>query len=146
MAVTDVERLAGQLIVVGFDGTSAPDELTREISDGALGGVILFKRNVTDDLAQVAELNARLASSAPANAPMLISVDQEGGRVRRLRTGVMQLPPMMELGHLSVESLVEIGEVVSEELLALGFTMSFAPVLDVHSNEDNPSIGDRAFG
>jgi len=138
--------LAGQLLVVGFDGISAPRELVHEIASGAIGGVILFKRNVTDDLAQVAELNASIARAALPDMPVLISIDQEGGRVRRLRAGVAQIPPMLELRLLDASALTEIAEVVSTELLALGFTMSFAPVLDVHSNELNPIIGDRAFG
>lgn len=146
MVVGDAERLAGQLLVVGFDGTSAPAELVREISSGAIGGVVLFKRNVSDDLAQVAELNASLARAASPDMPLLISIDQEGGRVRRLRAGVAQIPAMLELRSIDTAALTEIAEVVSEELLALGFTMSFAPVLDVHSNEHNPIIGDRAFG
>lgn len=143
MTVRDVERLAGQLLVVGFDGTTAPHAITSTLADGALGGVILFKRNVTDELEQVAALNAELARASVE--PLLIAVDQEGGRVARLRKGVMKLPPMLSL-RVRDESLTDIAEAASAELLALGFTMSFAPVLDVHSNEHNPIIGDRAFG
>ncbi len=145
MALRESERLAGQLLVVGFDGTTPPQAIVTAAADGAIGGVVLFKRNITEDLEQVAQLNAAIARAAPISHPLLIAVDQEGGRVARLRAGVMRLPPMLSLQKMTEDGLRDLAEAHSKELLALGFTMNFAPVLDVHSNEHNPIIGDRAF-
>jgi beta-N-acetylhexosaminidase len=149
--------VCGQLLAVGFDGTTLPDDLRADLAKGERGGVVLFKRNITFagnggdastvDLAAVATLNASIADAAPRDMPPVIAIDQEGGRVKRLGPPTMQLPPMRELGALGDPALVQaIGRAVGIELAALGFDMSFAPVLDVDSNPANPVIGDRSFG
>ena len=109
-----------------------------------LGGYILFRRNI-DSVEQVAELNAELRAPAGAGAATIASVDQEGGRVRRLREGVTPIPPMLELGRHGTEACERVGELVARELSALGFTLNFAPVLDVFTEPRNTVIGDRAF-
>ena len=148
-----LSTVCGQLLVVGFDGTTLPNDLRDALAKGERGGVILFKRNVQSidgretDIVQVAQLNAAIVAASPSSLPPLISIDQEGGRVKRLGEPVMQLPPMRVLGDLGDVALVSaIGRAVGLELAALGFNMSFAPVLDVATNPANPIIGDRAFG
>ena len=147
-----LSTVCGQLLVVGFDGTTLPDDLRDALAKGERGGVILFRRNVAvidgaTDVLQVARLNAEVLAAAPASVPPLVSVDQEGGRVKRLGPPVMQLPAMRVLGDLGDLALVQaVGRAVGVELAALGFNMSFAPVLDVATNPANPIIGDRAFG
>ena len=144
--------VCGQLLVVGFDGVTLPDDLRAAIERGERGGVILFKRNVAvdgerTDLAGVARLTASVADAAPRDLPPIVSIDQEGGRVKRLGPPVMQLPPMRAVGSLGDPALVQrLAQAVGHELAALGFNLSYAPVLDVDSNPDNPVIGDRAFG
>src|SRR5207237_912577 len=90
---------AGELIVYGFEGTEPPPELEARIATGRAGGVILFARNVaTPD--QVAELTARLHGAVPAgDPPLLVSVDQEGGRVQRIRAPLTVWPPMARVGE-----------------------------------------------
>jgi hypothetical protein len=87
----------GELLWVGFDGTTAPPELLDRISAGRAGGVVLFARNV-EGPAQVARLLAAFRGAAPANAPPILAVDQEGGRVQRLRAPATEWPPMARLG------------------------------------------------
>jgi len=138
----------GQLVVVGFAGTSLPSRLARALAEGTRGGAVVFRRNVPDDVLGVAELTRALRDASPADAPPLITVDQEGGRVARLGPPAMALPPMRHLGaSTAVDDALarRVAKAQDEELSALGFTMSFAPVLDVDSNPDNPVIGDRAF-
>ncbi len=147
----------GQLLWVGFEGHTVPDELRARIAGGEVGGAVLFRRNVRD-LAQVAELCAALHAAAPAAAPLLLSVDQEGGRVQRLRAPATEWPPMAALGARLAAAgddaarrehalgLAErVGLAIGREVAAAGFDLDFAPVLDVHTNDENPVIGDRAF-
>ena len=147
-----LETICGQLLVVGFDGTTLPEALRSRLGRGERGGAVLFKRNIGQsgsavDLVQVAKLNAAIAAAAPQDLPPLIGVDQEGGRVQRLGPPVIQLPPMRQLGDVNDPTLVErVAKAVGNELSILGFTMSFAPVLDVDTNPANPVIGDRSFG
>ena len=153
----------GQLLWVGFAGTSAPARLRAQLEAGEVGATILFKRNLVIsvpagasikqevcDLDALVALNHELHRHAPDGTPALIAVDQEGGLVQRVRAPATQWPPM--LAHDSVaapddETLAEdVGRAVGDELRTLGFDVDFAPVLDVHTNPQNPIIGDRAFG
>jgi beta-N-acetylhexosaminidase len=147
MTVDDFDRLAGAVLVGGFDGTTAPDELLERLGDGRLAGVTLFKRNVTDP-PHVAGLIATLADACArgAQTPPLVSIDQEGGRVARLKAPIAALPPMRALGTRDDVALTRRAlAVLGRQLAALGCTTDFAPVADVDSNPDNPVIGDRSF-
>jgi beta-N-acetylhexosaminidase len=138
--------LAGQVLIAGFPGKDAPEELLRPCALGELGGIVLFKRNL-GAMHEVSALSSRFAEAAPKEWPLLIAVDQEGGRVARLGPPVLKLPPMRALAELGDPDLTErAGRLLGQQLRALGFTMNLAPVLDVNTNPQNPVIGDRAFG
>jgi beta-N-acetylhexosaminidase len=138
--------MTGQLLIVGFEGTRAPADLLRRIADGRVGGVVLFARNLgTFD--EIAALTRELqAATPPGDPPLLISLDQEGGRVQRIKAPYPHWPPMAKVGARDDAALSrKVGAAMGEELLALGFNVDWAPVLDVSSNPQNPVIGDRAF-
>ena len=147
MTELSLQEAAGQVILAGFDGTTdAPASLVDRARRGELGGYVLFKRNL-ETMEQTARLNDTLAAAAPKGLPVCISVDQEGGRVARLQHPVVKLPPMMKLAARGDLVLTEkAGFVLGTQLRLLGFTLDFAPVLDVNTNPANPVIGDRAFG
>jgi beta-N-acetylhexosaminidase len=133
------------LLCVGFDGTSPSPEVLELVRRGVYG-VILFARNV-ESAEQVAELSAALKRAA--GRPLLVSVDQEGGRVARLRArhGFTELPPMRALGETGDESTAfEVGALLGRELRAVGIDQDYAPVVDVDTNPANPVIGDRSLG
>ncbi len=112
---------------------------------GGLGGIILFRRNVDAGPRATLAFLADLISDAAE--PILIAVDQEGGRVARLREEVISLPPMRALAARGDVALTRTAaRVLGHQLRAIGFTMNMAPVLDVDTNPANPVIGDRAFG
>jgi beta-N-acetylhexosaminidase len=139
-------RLAGQLLSVGFDGTAAPAELLARVAASEVGGVMLFRPNVAS-AGQVAGLVGALRRASPAEAPLLVSIDQEGGLVQRLRGIATEWPSMLAVGGAGdAERTRQVGRALGEELAALGIGWDFAPVLDVHTNPANPVIGDRAFG
>src|SRR4051794_887786 len=135
-------RCAG-LFMIGFDGPEAPASALKLVDDGVYGA-ILFKRNVVTPQ-QVAGLTRALKSRA--GRPFVLAVDQEGGRVARLRGAPFTaLPPMRELGKAQDEQLARrAGRLLAYELRAVGFDWNFAPVLDVDTNPANPVIGDRSF-
>ncbi len=132
------------LFAVGFQGTSPSREVLELIRRGVYG-VILFGHNV-EGAEQVAELVAELKRAA--DRPLLVSVDQEGGRVARLRSpqGFSELPPMRALGVTRDAGLAfEVGALLGRELRAVGIDQDYAPVVDVDTNPRNPVIGDRSF-
>lgn len=137
---------AGQVLVGGFEGTTVPPSIDAAIAQGQLGGLILFKRNI-EGPAEVQAMLRACQSKADVRFPLLIGVDQEGGRVSRLSEPVIQLPAMRQFGRWDDPALTQrAARVLATQLRHLGFTINFAPVLDVDSNPDNPVIGDRAFG
>jgi beta-N-acetylhexosaminidase len=137
---------AGDLLWVGFDGVDAPAELLERIRNRRVGGVMLFSRNIRDP-GQVAALTSALRAAAPPGLPLPVAVDQEGGRVQRLRAPATEWPPMARLGALDDEAVTcAVGRAIGTELFAVGIGCNFAPCVDVHSNPKNPVIGDRAFG
>jgi beta-N-acetylhexosaminidase len=136
-------RDCARLFMVGFPGPRIDDDFARLMDDG-LFGAILFKRNV--GMAQETAALCREIKSR-AGRPFILSVDQEGGRVARLRgEPFTPLPSMRELGQRQDVTLMErVGRLLAHELRAVGFDWDFAPVLDVDTNPTNPVIGDRSF-
>ncbi len=161
MSSDDIARDVGQVLWVGFPGPELAPALARHIAAGEVGAAVLFKRNLrfTAASAQVGELCdldhlealvAALHAAAPDDAPLLVAIDQEGGRVARVRAPATQWPPMLQHDGFAAPADAELAEQVGlalgTELAALGIDVDFAPVLDIHTNEQNPIIGDRAFG
>lgn len=135
----------GQLLMVGFEGTSPSKEIKKLITDYHVGGVILFSRNIKSP-EQLTKLTGALQALSP-DIPLLIAIDQEGGRVSRLPLPFTQFPPARTVGRCDDISLTyQNAEAISRELLAVGVNMNFTPVLDINTNAKNPVIGDRAFG
>ncbi len=137
--------LAGQLICGGFAGPTLSTRFRAALARSERGGAVLFKRNI-ESPESVLELNRAIALAAPEDMPPLIAVDQEGGRVARLKAPLLVVPPMRVLAQRKDPALLRrVAKAQGEELSALGFTMNAAPVLDVDTNPDNPVIGDRSF-
>ncbi|SDN39563.1 beta-N-acetylhexosaminidase [Paenibacillus sp. yr247] len=159
-AMTLREKI-GQMLLCGFKGIEATEELEALIAEHHIGGVIYFARNV-DNTQQVARLSDQLQQIAEQSGtmPLWISIDQEGGMVARITEGVALMPGQMALaaGALGPEAkegikagagcsaAYEAALISGKELRALGINLNFAPVLDVNNNPDNPVIGVRSFG
>ncbi len=138
--------LCGQLLVGGFASPLLSPTFRQAIERGERGGAILFRRNLTGSLGDVASLTRSIGEAAAPDLPPLIGVDQEGGRVARLGSPVIRLPAMRALGQLGDVGLVDrVAKALGAQLAALGFTMNFAPVLDVDTCPASPVIGDRSF-
>lgn len=139
-----IRRNIGQLLIGSLPGTTIPAELRSLAREFQLGGVILFARNI-EAPEQVAELSHDVQSLA-SEVPLWVSVDQEGGRVARLRAPFTEWPPMATLGRSGDPTLASrFAAALAAELKAVGVTLDYAPVLDIHTNPKNPVIGDRAL-
>lgn len=135
----------GQLAIVGFPGHTVPDDVKKLVAAFDLGGVIYFSRNVAEPT-QVRELSREVAALS-REWPLWISVDQEGGRVARMRQPFTEWPPMITLGRSGdLDLATAFASALAAELRAVGVNLDFTPVLDIHTNPENPVIGDRALG
>lgn len=135
-------------VILDLAGTELTQEDYELLAHPQVGGVILFTRNYSTPTELMAFCNEIRAAR---KSPLLIMVDQEGGRVQRFREGLTRIPNMGLIGQMYEKSsnnalkFAEIcGWIMASEVLALGIDMSLAPVLDLN-NINNPAIRDRGF-
>ena len=143
-----LEEKIGQMLIVSFDNLETDEELLGRFKEVKPGGFILFSDNF-ESYSQTKKLIDDINSTS--DIPMFVSIDQEGGRVQRLKElddqTVSVIPAMYELGLTNDINLAyEVGRVMGEELRVFNINMDFAPVLDIYSNSENTVIGDRSFG
>jgi beta-N-acetylhexosaminidase len=136
------------MLVAGFEGARLNSDLEELIVDRRIGGLILFERNFEnpDQLIKLISELQSLAILCPVEVPLFISVDQEGGRVSRLKAPFSAFPRPGCLGVARSESLARrFGRALGREMQVVGINMVYAPVLDVNTNPENPIIGTRAL-
>lgn len=157
-ASATMEEKIGQMLMVGFRGTAvnASNFIVRDIQRRSLGGVILFDYDVLTkqavrNIESAAQVEALVASLQGASGtPLLVAVDQEGGRVARLKERY-GFPPTVSHGELGrmddPETTAEVSGDLAETLAALGIGLNLAPVVDLCADPDNPVIAglDRCF-
>ncbi|MFZ0427731.1 MAG: glycoside hydrolase family 3 protein [Acidobacteriota bacterium] len=155
----ELDRMIGQMIMVGFRGVEpdAGNPIVEEIAEGRIGGVVLFdvdgpggggERNIRSPK-QLRRLTDWLQNQAGA-IPLLIGIDQEGGKVNRLKAkyGFSGTVSARALGEKDdIGWTAEVAAKVARTLAAEGINLNFAPVVDLNTNPDNPVIGskDRSF-
>ena len=142
----DLEAMIGQMIMVGFIGTSPQDpwpaKLIGQIAAGQVGGVLFLGRNA-GSRASVVALNQAILDAGGA-IPVLIAVDQEGGRIERLteEVGFTERPSAHDVAASnSVTEATAIYAGRARDLRNSNFNVNLGPVVDVDVNPDNPIIG-----
>lgn len=145
-----LEQKAGQVMCAGFDGDQLTPQLRPLIEDLHLGGLVYFERNVASRPA-LARLSAgaQQAARQSGHPALLIAIDQEGGRVTRLRAakGFTEFPSPLEAAAGGPEAVGQVAAAMAVELLDVGINVNLAPVLDTcGSNPANPVISTRSFG
>ena len=135
------------VLMLDLQGLVLSDEERVLLTHPQVGGVILFSRNIRD----VAQVQALVKQIRGCRTQLLLAVDQEGGRVQRLREGFTRLPPMLRFGQMwqhdrqAAKALArDCGWLMAAEVRACDIDFSFAPVLDLHTGVSEV-IGDRAF-
>ena len=147
-----LEQMAGQMIVVGFQGDDVDDAsvvaLRTELAAGRLGGVMFLKTNIKS-LDATRAMNEAFRATSPELLPF-ITLDQEGGAVERLTkdVGFTEIP---NAASIAASNTPEQAEAIYAEMAAsiadLGFSVNFGPVADVNLNSNNQVIAKfgRAF-
>lgn len=139
---------AGAHFLIGLRPTPSLHEADAALlSELRPAGVILYKSNFLHDVSYAEWLDTHAALIAAIHAAagrekMFIAIDHEGGRVCRTP------PPITRFSYAAhwAASAASVGEAMGRELASLGVNLNFAPVLDIHTNPENPVIGERAFG
>ena len=138
-----LEARAATLLVVGVGGaTTAGNPLASQVAALGVGGVIVLRPNVVN-AAQVRAMGDGLRQRSPRR--LLIAVDEEGGRVSRLRPVLGATPSARSLGLRPLAAITDVGAERGAVLRDLGFDLSFAPVVDADGGSAGAAIGDRSF-
>lgn len=140
----------GQMILVGFQGTSVDEMVLEEARQGKVGSIILFEKNIPPLNSFVALKKIIWTYQQAAPIPLFIGIDQEGGRVNRLKDkyGFPKSITAAAMGKgPTLDSVRFYGEATAATLSGLGININFGPVVDLASNPDNPIIAKygRAF-
>lgn len=151
--------MLGQMLLVGFRGLTVDEQhpIVADIRQRHLGGVVLFDidgpgRSRVRNVESPEQMRALTASlQAAASIPLLIAVDQEGGKVARLspRHGFPETPSHQRLGESADPAATsEAAAAMAQTLAQAGVNLNLAPVVDLNSNPDNPIIAryERSFG
>lgn len=142
-----IEKL-GQLLIIGIRGTSLTEDEAEFIITNNIGGVILFARNIEnpEQVHSLCRSIQALRHKTKDKLPLFIGVDQEGGRVARMKAPFTQWPALSYLGKLDSTSVAfKFAMDMGSELRAVGINLDFAPCVDVLTNPKNSVIGDRSL-
>ncbi|MGM0829322.1 MAG: beta-N-acetylhexosaminidase [Bacillota bacterium] len=146
LSTMSLDEKIGQMIIAGVNGTQHGENMKTLIQQHKVGGFIFFSDNLSGPRQTVQFLNNMKADNVNNPLPLLLSIDQEGGKVTRLPGGLVNFPTNQKIGALNDPDVsFEVGTILGKELKEYGFNLDFAPVLDVNSNPNNPVIGDRSF-
>ncbi|MBJ3774274.1 glycoside hydrolase family 3 N-terminal domain-containing protein [Acuticoccus mangrovi] len=145
-ADTTLDAMIGQMLMVGFEGDdmsdAGPRRIAQHIAAGRLGGVLLFRQNVSSER-NVKAMNAAFREAAARyGTPVLIGVDQEGGMVERLRSkvGFPSTPSARKVATMGLPAADKIYRRLARGLAAWGFNINLGPVVDLSVRSDNPVI------
>lgn len=147
LSMTLDEKIA-QMLVIYYLSPTVDDDLLNVIKTYSPGGFILM----TDNYSTFDETKKFIDTlNENSKIPMIISTDEEGGLVQRLKAltdvEVTDIPPMYDVGKTGdISKAKEVAKVLAEELRTLGINVTYAPDADIWTNPDNTVIGDRAFG
>jgi beta-N-acetylhexosaminidase len=140
----------GQMILIGYPGTTVDQRVLEEVRAGKVGSIILFEKNIPASNSFIAVKKVIWTYQQAATIPLFVGIDQEGGRVNRLKTKY-GFPASITAAAMaksqSLDSVRIYAEATASTLAGLGININFAPVVDLATNPDNPIIAKygRAF-
>jgi beta-N-acetylhexosaminidase len=147
--LSEVNQRIGQLFMVGMPGPQMDEDTRTLIREYNVGGVVLFSRNIEGPM-QLTNLCQDLQDAAIEfhGLPLILAIDQEGGRVARLKEPFTQFPGNTAMGQDTkpLEKAMEFGRITARELRLVGLNMDLAPVLDVQRGEPEEHLRGRTFG
>lgn len=148
LASMTLEQRVGQLFMVSAYGKTLTDTTAAFIREVMPGGVALFSYNGTspDTVTGIVNDWQGVATGTGAKVPLFVSIDQEGGPVTRLTDGFASIPAGWAMGAMPTEDARHVGQIVAEELSAVGINMNLAPVTDVQTIKSNLLMDRRTFG
>ncbi len=149
LASLSLDQRAGQTMAIAFHGASITSAVEEMIRVRGVGGLVLRAENAPDAaaLARICADLQRIAAEAKI-PPLFLALDQEGGSIARIGSGMTVFPSQMALAATPdpVAAVQRAATITADELRASGVNWNFAPVADVNNEPLNPIIGNRSYG
>lgn len=142
-----IQEKIGQMVMIGMETNQIDENIEKMITTYKIGGIILYRKNF-ENYDEMLDLIKNLKKLNSKNKiPLLIAIDQEGGRVNRFPKEFEKLPSANSLAiNCGIEGVKESAEIIGKVLKKSGFGMDFAPVLDIKRFKNNHALGDRCYG
>ena len=142
-----IEQKIGQMLIIALEEKEITEKTINIIQKYNIGGIILYRKNY-DNYEEMLKLVNKLKEINKVNEiPLFISIDQEGGRVNRMPSEILNVKSASKISSTgNIEIVKESAKIISEMLRKTGITMDYAPVLDIKNFEERHAIGDRCYG
>lgn len=141
-----LEEKIGQLFIVGRKSEKT-DDIYKMIDDCKVGSIILYKKNYANYKEMVEFVNSIKKANSKKKVPLFFSIDQEGGRVNRMPSEILNIPSATKLARTEdLEIVKKSGKIIGKMLKETGINMNYGPILDIRRFKENHPIGDRCFG
>jgi len=136
-----VKKAAGKAFIFSIENESVSNREIKFLKESEPSGLIFFKRNIENENSLKNIITAVKQNSEVS----LFSIDEEGGRVKRLPTNEISLPSASKLSDFDDSTIIERVSKHAKRLSSIGINLNMAPTVDIRSGEDNSIIGDRSF-
>ncbi len=143
----NIQSLIGQMLIIAIPSNKIDENTITIIKKFKPGGVILFGYNLNNGSCKALAHDLQDLAMEYTGIPLFISIDQEGGRVKRVQQSVTQFPGNFALGVINdFSKTYTMAQIIGRQLRLSGINMNYAPVVDVNNNPNNPVINIRSFG
>ena len=143
----EIERKIGQMLIIALEEKQITQKTINIIQKYNIGGIILYRKNYNSYKEMLDLINKLKEINRVNEIPLFISIDQEGGRVNRMPSEILNLESASKISKKGDITLVkESANIIGEMLIKTGINMNYSPVLDIKNFKENHAIGDRCFG
>lgn len=142
-----IEQRIGQMLIIALEEKEITEKTINIIRKYNIGGIILYRKNYNNYGEMVGLINKLKEINKVNEIPLFISIDQEGGRVNRMPSEILNLKSASNFSKTGdIELIKQNAKIVSEMLTKTGISMNYSPVLDIKNFEERHAIGDRCYG
>lgn len=142
-----IEQKIGQMLIIALEEKKITEKTINIIQKYNIGGIILYRKNYNNYEEMLRLINKLRKINKVNEIPLFISIDQEGGRVNRMPSEILNLKSASNFSKTGdIELIKQNAKIVSEMLTKTGISMNYSPVLDIKNFEEKHAIGDRCYG
>lgn len=142
-----IEQKIGQMLIIALEEKEITEKTINIIQKYNIGGIILYRKNYANYEEMLKLINKLKEINKPNEIPLFISIDQEGGRVNRMPSEILNLKSASKFAKTgNTQNVKESAKIIAEMLAKTGISMNYSPVLDIKNFNEKHAIGDRCYG